>query len=150
MPITEKNNEIFRKAAVANDINFMDFLLRSEQADIHSTDKSGWNAFMLALESFKYDSAAYLLKKGININAQNKSSETALHQAVRSGDTDALKFLLEHGADIKIKNDKGLTASGLAKRTKNSRAVAFFESWEENGKLMSKIASADANPALNF
>lgn len=150
MPITEKNNEIFRKAAADGDIAFMDFLLRSEQADIHSSDKSGWNAFMLALESFKYDSAAYLLEKGINIDAQNKSSETALHQAVRSGDTDALKFLLTHGANIKIKNDKNLTASGLAKRTKNSRAIEFFASLEENSKLLSKINSADTNPALTF
>ncbi len=71
--------------------------------------------------------AAYLIKKGANINAQNKKKQTPLHEAVISGKTKMIELLLKNGADVHIKDEKGLSPLDYAKKENNPRVLALLK-----------------------
>jgi ankyrin repeat protein len=71
--------------------------------------------------------AAYLLKKGANVNIQNKKKETPLHYAVSSGKIKMIELFLKNGADINIKDEKGLTPVDYAEKENNARVVKLLK-----------------------
>lgn len=148
--MSERNNEILRKAAGDGDNQFIEFLLRENKADINGKSKQGWTALHCAANEQKLSTISLLINSGANVNEQDNEGFTALMNAASIDDTETIKVLLDHGADLKIKNKKGKTSLSIAKKSKCPKAISILESYLENKKLMKNIDSDQPNNSITF
>lgn len=65
----------------------------------------------------KCKSAAYLIRKGCNINAKMVNGGTPLHRAALNGKTEVIVLLLDNGADINAVDNLERTPISCAKQS---------------------------------
>ncbi|MCP4371745.1 MAG: hypothetical protein GY797_27050 [Deltaproteobacteria bacterium] len=63
-------------------------------------DVFGWTPLLLAADTSSENIAAYLIKKGVNIDERGDDKATAMHLAARSGALSVVRVLLENKAEI--------------------------------------------------
>ncbi|MFZ2854439.1 MAG: ankyrin repeat domain-containing protein [Rhodocyclaceae bacterium] len=80
----------------------------------------GWSPLAYAAFNGHADVAAYLLKRGAEINAVTENGSTALLLAVRNGHQAAVDILLKHEADPNIATERDETALDWAVKTNNT------------------------------
>ena len=91
-----------------------------------------------------YDTAAFLLEKGMNPNHMNWREFTLLHDMAHTGDVPKARLLIEHGADINYIDDEyRSTPLGYAARWGN---VAMVKLLLESGADPNKSGASWSTP----
>ena len=120
------------------------FLLQ-HGADLHQTEKRGWNMLHIAARNGMADKARLLLEHGINVHTIQNQGWNALHLAVRYGQPDTISTLLEYGIQIDAHN-KGWTALQLAALNGHTDIVAILL----NKGADSSLVNRDGQTALDI
>lgn len=82
--------------------------------DIFYEDDRGNTLLIMAVKEGHFDTAKFLLDKGLNINHWNEKGNTPLHYAVKNKNLGMVKFLIEKGANMNIRNNFGDTPYMIA------------------------------------
>jgi len=102
----------------------------------HADSKCRGPALVTAAKHGSVESAAYLLKCGVDANSRNSEHHTALIAAAKRGEVDMLDLLIRNGADLE-RRDKGMFASTALHSA--MLLLNYRESIEdENGNLVNR------------
>ncbi len=123
---TYRGNTAFLRAAEANDVDAMKFLL-TRGANPSITGAMGVNALLLAAgwgdqpsqgrhvkPEARLDAVRFLVEEaGLDVNSTDKDGFTPLHAAALVGDRDVILYLVASGADAATRADVFATAYSL-------------------------------------
>ncbi|CAE7361574.1 ANKRD50 [Symbiodinium sp. CCMP2592] len=94
--------------------DFVDYLLREWEVDVHSVDDARKSALHHAVKSSKVEILRMLLDAGAMVDARDHNGCTALMLAAGAGDADAVQALLEENADANARDRLGNSALSYA------------------------------------
>lgn len=124
----------------------------------------GATPLLIASKYLDYSMAAFLLRRGANVNATDEYLNTPLIEAIFLNlDTDSnpakvfrfTKLLVEHGADVNAPDKKGSSPVALAALTENKQVVQYLvhkgattNKQGENGETAFTYAAGNADKDL--
>lgn len=119
---------------------------RGDEEDMQELAIGGLDPILNIESSKKYDIAAFLIAKGLNINGVNHYSPTPqsrditpLHASVLYNDVERAKFLIDKGADLNIKSKTAYNTTPL-ELAKELQAKKPGEDRSEIVRLLSESA----------
>lgn len=103
---------------------------------INKANGNGKTPLMIASEAGNARLAAFLLKKGANIDAKHFDGRCALHFAAISNNSKTIKLLVENGADVNCQDFDGKTALHYAIEHDISSNIDYLLSQHANITLL--------------
>lgn len=117
--------KLLMNAIISGSFEIVDYLIEQGvplDSPLGSPEK--YSSISMALLYKKYELAAYLIKKGADVNKINQQGNTPLHSCLtKKNDMSIFKLLLESGADVHIQNASGW--SPLLVAISQNNTIAF-------------------------